>query len=160
MFKSQISFSCMIRLIRGLLCSSIQQTISIFCLDRTPVDLQKPPRPVFCSRQVQPEQVAEELVQPSSEFFHLTQFDVGRQIVSKKQFCTFIQTTLRGWEEWLDSSSNHFLKFSFLGTVTEKIDTDQIYDVQATNIFCGVFLYNTNCIPVFHPILKVAFMQH
>lgn len=64
------------------------------------------------------------------------------------------------WEEQRDSSLNHSVEFSFLATATEKIDTGQIYDVQAINIFLGIFLYNANCIPVFHPILKFAFMHH
>lgn len=68
-----------------------QQTISILCLLRTPLDPQVPPRPICCS---QPQQVAEDLVQSSSELFYLTQLSVGMPTVSRNLFSPFIQITL------------------------------------------------------------------
>lgn len=57
---------------------SHQQTISILCLHRTPLDPQMPPRPICCS---EPEQVSEDLLQSNSELFYLNQFGVGMPIV-------------------------------------------------------------------------------
>lgn len=53
------------------------------------------------------------------------------------------------------SGGQEFQKFFFFGTATEKIYTGQVYDVQAINIFLGIFFYNANYIPVFHPIVKL-----
>ncbi|KAF2981509.1 hypothetical protein EK904_002883, partial [Melospiza melodia maxima] len=68
-----------------------QQTISILCLLRTPLDPQVPPRPICF---LQPEQDAEDLVQSNSELFYLTQFNVGMPIASRNLFSPFIQITL------------------------------------------------------------------
>lgn len=60
-----------------------QQTISVLCLYRTPLDPQRPPRPICCS---QPEQGAEDLVQSSSKLFYLTHFSLGCQQLQETYF--------------------------------------------------------------------------